>query len=63
MSVGSNLFLHTRLNPHPPHKKSGLGAGFVFHPLVHLKSEKKNQNLKESAHLQHLTGSGTKFHS
>jgi hypothetical protein len=47
MSAGSNLFLHTRLNPHPPHKKSGLGVGFVFHPLVHLKSEKKIKTRKK----------------
>jgi hypothetical protein len=47
-------FSTRRLNLNPTRTELGLGAGFIFHPWVHLKPEKNMKNLKET-NLQNST--------
>jgi outer membrane biosynthesis protein TonB len=39
--LGNPWVLHPNPNPNPTRVESGLGAGFIFHPQVHLKPEEK----------------------
>jgi hypothetical protein len=54
-------FFTRRLNLNPTRTELGLGAGFIFHPWVHLKPEKnpkpeKNMKNSKKTNLQNSTG-------
>jgi hypothetical protein len=41
--VGLVSFLYPRVDPYPTRTESCSGAGFIFHPWVHLKPQKKTE--------------------
>jgi hypothetical protein len=60
--VQIHFFTHG-LNLHATHIKSGLDAGFIFHPWVYLKLENNPKESEQNSKAEDLTGTRPKTDS